>query len=97
MPRALQSLSEVITNSGYVQYHLLFQNDTVLQDNIDIIRSYKGLSSIKEKKPDDLAFYCNAYNMWSMFLAYKKLVSTDKKWKGTIAHFCSPQIIRKAT
>jgi len=80
----MQPLGDVITDSGLVRYHLLFQDDTVLQDNLEVIRNHAGVGEIKEKNPEDLAMYCNAYNLWSMYLACKKLQRSDKRWKGNV-------------
>jgi len=78
----MQPLEDVITDAGLVKYHRLFEDDSALLSNIEAIKSHTGLGTIEERRPNDLAFYCNAYNMWSMYLAYQKLKQTDRKWKG---------------
>jgi len=80
----MQPLGDVITDSGLVRYHLLFQDDTILQDDLEAVRTHPALGEIKEKNPEDLAFYCNAYNLWSMNLAAKRLEKSDKRWKGNV-------------
>lgn len=81
-PKKMQPLGDVITENGLVRYHHLLQSDSVLYDNIEYVRRYEGLGDIKDRRPQDLAFYCNAYNLWSMLLAYEKLQRSQKRWKG---------------
>lgn len=77
----LQALNREIGPDGLVKYDLLLEDSSVLDHNIEVVKGYSELEGGFESQKD-LAFYCNAYNMWCLYLATKRLRKSKGKWKG---------------
>ena len=78
-----QPMDEYITSEGLVRYDVLLKDGPgALAHNVQVAREYTGLDGFDKRTARDLAFYCNAYNMWAMYMAYGRLKKSDGKWKG---------------
>ncbi|GMH42100.1 hypothetical protein BSKO_10019 [Bryopsis sp. KO-2023] len=82
----LRPLNSAIGPDGLVKYDLLLQDSSDLDHNIEVISSYSDLDPVGKFTQKDLAFYCNAYNMWCLSLACKKLRKTKGTWKGNVGY-----------
>ncbi|CAD7704591.1 unnamed protein product [Ostreobium quekettii] len=78
-----QPMDKYITPDGLVRYDLFLEEGPgALEHNARVAEQYAGLDGFEKRTSRDLAFYCNAYNMLAMCLAYQKLKKTEGKWKG---------------
>ena len=83
-PARLRSLRPLINSSGLVRYGLLIEDPSLLLHNVAVVQDYAELDwGSKENSARNIAFYCNAYNIWSMYLAFKKMRKHGLAWKGT--------------
>ncbi|KAL0044417.1 hypothetical protein WJX82_005164 [Trebouxia sp. C0006] len=82
-PARLRSLRPLINSSGLVRYGLLIEDPSLLLHNVAVVQDYAELDwGSKENSARNIAFYCNAYNIWSMYLAFKKMRKHGLAWKG---------------
>lgn len=82
-PARLRSLRPLINSSGLVRYGLLVEDPSLLLHNVAVVQDYAELDwGSKENSARNIAFYCNAYNIWSMYLAFKKMRKHGLAWKG---------------
>jgi hypothetical protein len=86
-PARLRSLRPLINSSGLVRYGLLIEDPSLLLHNVAVVQDYAELDwGSKENSARNIAFYCNAYNIWSMYLAFKKMRKHGLAWKGIRRH-----------
>ncbi len=86
-PARLRSLRPLINSSGLVRYGLLIEDPSLLLHNVAVVQDYAELDwGSKENSARNVAFYCNAYNIWSMYLAFKKMRKHGLAWKGIRRH-----------
>lgn len=84
-PARFRSLRPVIT-SGLVKYGALVEDPSLLLHNVAVVQDYSELDwGSKEDSPRNIAFYCNAYNIWSMYLVFKKMRKHGLAWPGAEA------------
>ena len=87
-PARLRSLRPLINSSGLVRYSLLIEDPSLLLHNVAVVQDYAELDwGSKENSARNIAFYCNAYNIWAMYLAFKKMRKHGLAWKGTRCEF----------
>lgn len=77
----LQALNREVGPDGLVKYDLLLEDSSVLNQNIEVVKGYTELEGGFDSQKD-LAFYCNAYNMWCLYLATNRMRKAKGKWKG---------------
>lgn len=75
-----KSLENVITDSGFVNYEALIDNPQNLKENINTLKNYQ--IDFKDRSLNALAFFCNAYNLYCMFLAFEKYKDFNKSFQG---------------
>ena len=82
-PARLRSLRPLINSSGLVRYGVLIEDPSLLLHNVAVVQDYAELDwGSKENSARNIAFYCNAYNIWAMYLAFKKMRKHGLAWKG---------------
>ncbi|KAL3137307.1 hypothetical protein ABBQ32_006847 [Trebouxia sp. C0010 RCD-2024] len=82
-PARLRSLRPLINSSGLVRYSILIEDPSLLLHNVAVVQDYAELDwGSKENSARNIAFYCNAYNIWAMYLAFKKMRKHGLAWKG---------------
>ena len=82
-PARLRSLRPVINSSGLVRYGALIEDPSLLLHNVAVVQDYAELDwGTKDNSARNIAFYCNAYNIWCMYLAFKKMRKHGLAWKG---------------
>lgn len=82
-PARFRSLRPVITSSGLVKYAALVEDPSLLLHNVAVVQDYSELDwGSKEDSPRNIAFYCNAYNIWAMYLVFKKMRKHGLAWHG---------------
>lgn len=83
-PARFRSLRPVITSTGLVRYAALVEDPSLLLHNVAVVQDYSELDwGSKEDSPRNIAFYCNAYNIWAMYLVFKKMRKHGLAWHGT--------------
>ena len=83
-PARLRSLRPVINSTGLVRYGALIEDPSLLLHNVAVVQDYAELDwGTKDNSARNIAFYCNAYNIWCMNLAFKKMRKDGLAWKGT--------------
>lgn len=83
-PARLRSLRPLINSSGLVKYSVLIEDPSLLLHNVAVVQDYAELDwGSKENSARNIAFYCNAYNIWAMYLAFKKMRKHGLAWKGS--------------
>lgn len=78
----LVPLNTAIGPDGLVKYDLLLSDSSALEHNLETVKTYTGLEAVDQLSQKDLAFYCNAYNFWCLYLATQKLKKSKGRWKG---------------
>ena len=85
-PARFRSLRPVITSTGLVRYAALVEDPSLLLHNVAVVQDYSELDwGSKEDSPRNIAFYCNAYNIWAMYLVFKKMRKHGLAWHGNSA------------
>eukprot|EP00803_Ostreobium_quekettii_P005332 evm.model.scf_804.5 EVM.evm.TU.scf_804.5 scf_804:37414-40184(+) len=76
-------MDRYITREGLVRYDLMLEEGPgALRHNVRVAESFGRLDGFERRTARDLAFYCNAYNILAMHLAYANLKKTGGRWKG---------------
>lgn len=91
-PARFRSLRPVITSTGLVRYAALVEDPSLLLHNVAVVQDYSELDwGSKEDSLRNIAFYCNAYNIWAMYLVFKKMRKHGLAWHGEFSEFLDEQ------